>query len=407
MRSDLGLTRASVVVGRDVELDLLRRAVHQARAGLATCVLLRGEGGIGKTRLVSETAVVAGQLGLAVLSGRAPMATPAAFSVITDALRSWLRTHPMTDPMAPFDRGLGLVLPEWPVTAVPADLDPGQRRLLALEGVVQLLRTVIATTDGAVLIADDLHAADAESVETIRYVASARIDGLTVVGALRPSESRDADELVHLLRGDGVAEVVDVPALGERAVGDLVGALLEASPPSPLVADILARTDGVPLLVEELVRGHVRAGTVLLDGDGATWRGGAAQVPGTIRDLLDARLALLDLAHREVVVAGAVAGDFDPAVMRALTEADDGQVAAALSAGVRAGLLETTGGAITFRHAIIREAVLDATVPHLVDTLHRRATAALSGLAVVDAEALDVGPTIWPQWARMTTPPPR
>jgi hypothetical protein len=79
---------------------------------------------------------------------------------------------PVTDPMTPFDRGLGLVLPEWPVVATPAELEPGQRRLLALEGVVHLLRAVIATTPGAVLIADDLHAADPESTQTIRYVAT-------------------------------------------------------------------------------------------------------------------------------------------------------------------------------------------------------------------------------------------
>ena len=165
MRGDSGLTRASVVIGRDAELDVLRRAVHHARAGHTTCVLLVGEGGIGKTRLLGEVAALAGQLGLAVLSGRAPITTPPAYSVISDALRSWLRTHPVTDPMAPFDRGLGLVLPEWPVGATPTDLEPGPRRLLALEGVVHLLRTVIATADGAVLVIDDLHAADPESLE--------------------------------------------------------------------------------------------------------------------------------------------------------------------------------------------------------------------------------------------------
>ena len=91
MRGDPGLTRASVVIGRDDEVDLLRRALHQARAGSTTCVLLLGESGIGKTRLLDETAVGATELGMAVLSGRAPIATPPAFSLISQALRSWLR----------------------------------------------------------------------------------------------------------------------------------------------------------------------------------------------------------------------------------------------------------------------------------------------------------------------------
>jgi len=112
---------------------------------------------------------------------------------------------------------------------------------------------------------------------------------------------------------------------------------------------------------------HVVAGTVQFDSRGATWRGGATRVPGTIRDLVDARLAVLDEPARTVVVAGAVVGTFEPSMMRAITEADDALIAAALSAGVRAGLLETTSGSLVFRHAIIREAVLDTAVPHLVE----------------------------------------
>ena len=240
----------------------------------------------------------------------------------------------MSDPLEPFDRGLGLVLPEWPVTS-SAELEAGQRRLLAHEGVVHLLRAVILATGGAVLLVDDLHAADPESLETIRYLASARLEGLTIVGALRPSESPPADDLIRSLRRDGLAAVMEVQPLDERAVASLLAALLDAEAPSPLVADILARTDGVPLLVEEVLQGHVHAGTVQLGENGARWRGGAGQIPRTIRDLVDGRLALLDPAQRHVVVAGAVVGDFDPGVMRAVAQADDAQLADALGAGVR------------------------------------------------------------------------
>ncbi|MEY2424241.1 MAG: hypothetical protein QOI95_4308 [Acidimicrobiaceae bacterium] len=352
-------------------------------------MLLVGEGGIGKTRLLNEAGALAAELEIAVLSGRAPIATPAPFSLISNALRSWLRSHPMRDPMVPFDRGLGLVLPEWPIAAPHAELEPGQRRLLAHEGVVHLLRAVIASTDGAALLIDDLHAADPESLETIRYIATARLAGLTIIGALRPSESHEADELTRSLRRDGDATVTEVRPLDERAVAALIAALLEADPPSPLVADILARTDGVPLLVEEVLQGHVDMGTVQIGHEGATWRGGATQVPRTIRDLVDARLALLDPVQRDVVVAGAVVGDFDPAVMRAAAAADDAQIADALAAGVRAGLLELTDASIAFRHAIIREAVLDATVPHLVDTMHRRAAGSFDVDNALDPAALE------------------
>jgi len=79
--------RASVVVGREVELDHLLRAVPAARAGDAGAVFVVGEAGIGKSRLLGEVASEGRQLGLAVLSGRAPVTTPVAFSVIAEALR--------------------------------------------------------------------------------------------------------------------------------------------------------------------------------------------------------------------------------------------------------------------------------------------------------------------------------
>ncbi|HEY7104873.1 MAG TPA: AAA family ATPase [Acidimicrobiia bacterium] len=385
------LVRSDVVVGRDEELGRLAGAVQEARAGHPACLVLVGEGGIGKTRLVAETATAGARIGVAVLSGRAPITTAGAFSVVADGLRSWLRDHPVERDLAPFDSGIRVVLPEWPGHDVDDALDPDQRRLLAIEGVIQLLRAIVHASGGAVLLADDLHRADPESIETLRALVSARIDGLAVVGSLRAGESRATDELVRSLRHDGVAEVVEVLPLDERAVGDLVGAVLATSPPSPLVADVLARTDGVPLLVEELVRGHVLAGTVRLDAETgtATWRGGAADVPSTIRDLVDARLATLDDADRDVVVAGAVVGDFDPVVMRAVTRVGDEQISAALVAGATAGLLETGGGDVAFRHAIIREAVLDATVPHRLDTLHRRAADALADSVHRGADALE------------------
>src|SRR4051812_12524028 len=136
-----GVRRAPVVVGREVELDGLLRAVRATRAGAAHSVFLVGEGGVGKTRLLAEVAAEGRQLGVAVMSGRSPVATPTAFSVIAEALRSWLRAHPANDSMGPFDAGVRLVLPEWPGDrASGAGLTDAQLRLLALEGVVRLVQ---------------------------------------------------------------------------------------------------------------------------------------------------------------------------------------------------------------------------------------------------------------------------
>jgi hypothetical protein len=151
-----GVRRASLVVGREVELDRLLRAVPEVRAGGTGCVFVVGEGGVGKTRLLAEIATESRQLGLAVLTGRAPVTTPVAFSVVAEALRSWQRVQPDVLPLPPFDPGLRLVLPEWPgEPSVSAGLSDAQLRLLALEGVVRLVQRIADTNGAALVLLDD------------------------------------------------------------------------------------------------------------------------------------------------------------------------------------------------------------------------------------------------------------
>ena len=374
-----GVRSATVLVGREAELDQLLRAVRGARAGQPSCTLVVGEGGIGKSRLLGEATAAARRLGLGVAAGRAPITGPAPFSIVAQALRSWSRGHPLTPTRSPFDQGLRLVLPEWETPGgVAADLTAAQLRLLALEGIGLVLRQIVQAGHGALLALDDLHAADPESLEVIRYVSAAAIDGLAIVGALRGGESSLADELVRTVRTDTASAVIELDPLGRRAVGELVTSLLGAAAPDELVADVAARTDGVPFLVEEVVDAHVRAGSVDTTGGAARWRGGTVLVPRSVRGMVEARLEPLPGPQRNVLVAGAVLGQFDSAgVLAAMARCDEETVHDALSRGAEAGLLATRAAQIGFRHDLIREAVLDAAVPYLVTQMHRRAAAAL------------------------------
>jgi len=372
---------ATVTVGREAENDILARALEDARAGRPGCTLLAGEGGVGKSRLLHEAAAAARRAGLGVAAGRAAISAPAPFSLVAEALRSWLRGHPHPPMRSAFDRGLRLILPEWEApSGGEAGLDGGQLRLLAMEATVRLLRGVAGPGPGMVLLLDDLHAADPDSLETIRYLAAARIGGLAIMAALRPAESAVADELVRALRGDDVATVVELEPLGHRATGDLVRHLLAAAPPGELVADVLARTDGVPLLVEEVVDAHLRGGSVVIDGGHARWRGGPLALPQSVRGMVAARLEQLPRPGQDALLALAVIGVPEPAgLLPAVAGTDERAVAEALRAGVDAGLLTTSAGVIGFRHDIIREAILDTAVPQIVTAMHRRAADALDG----------------------------
>jgi DNA-binding CsgD family transcriptional regulator len=364
------LRRSPVVVGREAEIDLLTRSLRAARKRSTGAIVLVGEGGIGKTRLLSEAIATAHRFGMAVLTARAPVTAPPPFCLISEALRGWLRATDAPVSLGSYDRGIGIVLPEWPY-AEPIALDDAARRLLSLESIVQLLR-VAADGSGALLVFDDVHGGDAESIEALRYAVNAQVEGLVVLAAMRPAEHPQADELVRRLRGALDVEIVTLAPLDDRGVTDLAAAILDRRPSSDLVADLVARTDGVPLLVEEVVLAHDRAETVS--------HGGHANVPRNVTDLAAARLQLVGDPQRDVLIAAAVLGDFDSTLLPRVAEVDDIVVGDAVAAGVRVGLLESVNGELAFRHAIIRDAVLAATVPHVVDMFHRRAVAALAAL---------------------------
>ena len=225
MRSGRGVRSATVTVGREAENDILARALDDARAGRlpARCWLGRAA----SARAVSCTRPPRRPGAPAWVSRpagpRSRRRRRSAWSPRRCGPGSAVTRIPRCGP--PFDRGLRLILPEMggPVrrrgrpgrrAAAPAGHGSHGPPAAGYRG----------PGPGMVLLLDDLHAADPDSLETIRYLAAARIDGLAIMAALRPAESAVADELVRALRGDDVATVVELEPLGHRATGDLVGA---------------------------------------------------------------------------------------------------------------------------------------------------------------------------------------
>jgi ATP/maltotriose-dependent transcriptional regulator MalT len=370
-----------MTVGREAELDYLLRVLQSLQAGGSVSLFLTGEGGLGKTRLLGEVAAEGRRRGISVLSGRAAITTPVAFGLIAEALRSWLRAHPPTGGLSPFDAGLRVVIPEWPADAsTAAGLSESQLRLLALEAVVRLVREIAAGNDGVLLVLDDLHRADPETIETIRYLGAAGLPGVAIVGTLRAHESAVADDVVRTLERDGSAEVLELPPLSARAMTELLAVLLDADPPDELVDDVARRTDGVPLFVEELLESHLQSGSLDRSAEGVQWRGGVRTTSRSVRDSVDAKLSRLTNAQRAAIAAGAVVGEFDVPLVAAVAQQPADVVEESIAIAIDVGLVESSGGTLGFRHALIREAVVDATVPHVVASLHRRAADALAEL---------------------------
>jgi DNA-binding CsgD family transcriptional regulator len=380
--------RSPVVVGREMELARLRGVVHAGQGDTPRAAFVVGEAGIGKSRLLAEVVREAQRVGLAVLSGRASTIASVAFGIVAGALRSHLRDRPVDDAaLDPFAHGIRLVLPEWPVGAERSGLSDAQLRLLALEGCVQLVRHIAQSGPGALLILDDLHAADAESIEAIRHIVTAGSERVRIVGALRPNEPGPAEPMVRALAQEGVVDVLDLAPLDRPGVAVLLASLLDAAPPAELVDDVVDRTDGLPLLVEELLAAHLASGTVAIENKSAVWKGGRTPVPRTVSDMAKTRLARLRPEEQRIVIAGAVLGTFDPPLLQAVVELDD--ISAAVAGALDAGLIEPSDDGVDFRHALIREAVVASAVPHDLWSLHRRAASVLADRPADDLAAAE------------------
>ncbi len=374
------LVRSPVVVGREAEVAELRELVQAAADARRPLVLLVGEAGSGKTRLLREVEGEAQRKGIPVLAGGAPLGYVApAFGVLAQALRTWTRSHQLPEAeLAPFAVGLRLVLPEWPVRSEPPALTPDQLRLLVLEGALRLLR-VIGRGAGVLLTLDDLHAADAETWEFLVSAAPALArERVLVVGALRDApEGRARRQAARALARRDAARIIDVPPLGLESVSAMIAAILGAEPPAGFAADLMGRTDGVPLLVEEMVQAHLAAGTLRAERGRFEWSGRDRRVvPRTELELARERMSALSADARLVVSAAAVLGSFDGQALAATTGLALNALAAALRETEGSGLLDTATTP-SFRHALIREAVLEALVPVERRDLHRRAAAAL------------------------------
>lgn len=352
-----------VLVGRAPERDALLSALESAIAGQGRLVVLTGPAGVGKSRLTRELRHRARELGVSVLAGRCvPGGSPVPYRPLTEAFASHFRgAAPPGDPgLDGFGGHLGKLVPHWRGEASGgADESP----VLLGEAVVRLAG---ATSSAAtVVILEDLHWADAETLAVVEYLSDAVADEpLLCIGTARPEER--AVPMLERLRRDEATTLIGLEPLPSDAVREVVAACLDTTDPPAEVQEWIARNgDGVPFLIEELLAGLVASGALVRGDDGWTASGRlGATVPYDVGESIRQRLAQLDPVSRHVIRAAAMLGRrFDWDLLPGVAEVDGRAAVDALRAAVDAQIIEVDGDEFLFRHAITREAVLADLLP--------------------------------------------
>ena len=371
-----------VLVGRDEEARLLRAALAAAGTGRGSTVFLAGEAGIGKSRLVREIARTAGESGLAVLAGRAVAGgAPTPFRPFAEALTSAGRAGrlPASEELGPFRPVLGRLIPEWrPPQPVPGEESP----VFLGEAVLRLLRA-LAPQAGCVLVLEDLHWADQETLALLEYLAdnlaAERVLCLATLREAGYQEGGEAAALASALAARGSAAVLALGRLDPTAMADMARACLDAADLPAAVHEFVAgRAEGIPFLVEEVLAGLVGEGA-LTERDGR-WHAAdlsAPGVPATFADAVRRRLDGMSAESRRVIGAAAVLGRrFDWTLLGPVTGLADAAVVAALREGVGLQLVVAERDGFRFRHALTHEAVLAGLLPPERTMLAGRALAA-------------------------------
>jgi DNA-binding CsgD family transcriptional regulator len=379
----MSLMLESGFVGRERECAALCAALAHEPA----MVLVEGEAGIGKTRLLREVLTQpAGDGRVNLLAGCPPFREPHTLAPIVDAVRA------STDQirhlaLSPLAGALRPLFPEWsdhlpPMPEPLDDIRAAQYRLF--RALLELLRCL----DVRVLAVEDLHWADDATVEFLLFLTNRQPYPLSVVGTFRPGDV-PSDSLLPRLSTRHNAVRITVQPLDIENTAKLVSTMLGGETVSAAFAAFLhERTAGIPLLTEESVRLLHDRGE-LVHGEGGWMRRHLSTlvVPPTVRDAVLERARHLDPPGCAVLDAAAVLNHpADEATLAAVSGQPVDEVRTGLRQALSSGLLrEADPARITFCHALAALAVHDAIPgPHRRD-LHQAAARVLTDAGVAPA----------------------
>jgi class 3 adenylate cyclase/tetratricopeptide (TPR) repeat protein len=384
---------AAPLVGRQEEMGLLLRAWEGSSRGRGQVVLIQGEAGVGKSRLVEGLREATGKNHVWVAIRCSPFHTASAFHPIIEHLKrvfGWqpedtapqhlakleaglasFKTLPLSESVRLFADLMSVPAPEdrYPRLAMTAQ----QQRDATLDAIVAWL---IETSERApVLMAwEDLHWADPTTLETLgMLIEQAPTAAMLVVATYRPELTPPWPQRSHMTP-------ITLNRLERPEVETMVGHLADGRPlPGEVVDHIVVKADGVPLYVEELTKAILGSRVLEARGDAYVLTGALAQlhIPETLQDSLMARL---DRAPRlrEVAQLGSVLGrEFAYDMISALAGIEEGMLQSGLGQLVVDELLYQRGrpprSRYLFKHALIQDAAYQSLLKRTRQQYHERA----------------------------------
>ncbi|MFN2203176.1 MAG: helix-turn-helix transcriptional regulator [Caldilineaceae bacterium] len=373
------------MIGRSLEKETLRGCFRRVRDAGGLAVLISGDAGIGKTKLLAYLTGLAQSEGFQVVRGECTEQDQSLpFAPLVDALRTYFSTctaDEIETIVTPYQQFVIRLLPELALPSDPpppaANLEPEADKRRLFEVLVHIFLRIAPS--GLLLTVEDAHWSDAASLEFLQTLTR-RIRAQRIILAISARANEEYRELAqlqnYLARADNALSIPLAP-LADAEVDALIKAALPAdSPVHPALMDrLVSLAQGNPLYAEQLV--HVllqRRQIALVNGVWVfTNPSTALEIPGTVRQTMDRQMERLSEPATRVLRYAAVVGrQFDLETLQQLTGFEVPDLTDILKELIRRRVLEEVSeDRFAFRHALLRQAIIDGLLIRERVELHK------------------------------------
>jgi ABC-type oligopeptide transport system substrate-binding subunit/DNA-binding SARP family transcriptional activator len=401
------------MVGREREMAQTRVLWQQATAGEGRVLLVSGEPGVGKTRLVRELVTQTQVLGGRALVGAcyagggvpyAPFVQILQQALTTDAWESLDLPEFVLADLCTLAPALRLRFPGASVEAsasprtASATADPQAEQHRLFESVA-LFFAALSGRAPLLLVLEDAHWADSGTVSLLRHLArQTQHSRAMIVATYRDVEldkARPLYEALLDLQRERVAIRLKLPRLDREQTRGMLAVLFEEEINPEFLAGIYAETEGNPFFIEEVCKALVESGK--LHFDGRCWQRPSMEelgVPQSVRVAVQSRLRVLPAEARETLLLAAVLGrQFEFDILAEASDHNEERLIEALEDAERAQLIEKVsaerGGTFALVHSLIASTLIESTRTLQRRQLHRRAAAAIEACRPGDDSCLE------------------